>query len=147
MVPKIKSHVKDTNDFINKIESQKKLPENAIIGTLDVTALYTNIPNDEGLRTILKKLVDTRGPNVQPKNQSLVDLAELVLTRNNIEFNGKHYHQISGTAMGTKLAPSYANLFMEKLEEDLLSKSQYKPKYGFDILMTFSSCGHMVKTN
>ena len=29
----------------------------------------------------------------------------------------KHYHQVSGTAVGTKLAPSYANLFMTKFEE------------------------------
>jgi hypothetical protein len=31
-------------------------------------------------------------------------------------FTGDHYLQVSGTAMGTKMAPSYANIFMGKLE-------------------------------
>ena len=39
------------------------------------------------------------------------------MTNNHFEFNGTFYHQVSGTAKGTKLAPSYANLFMTKFEE------------------------------
>ncbi len=37
------------------------------------------------------------------------------------------YQQIRGTAMGTRTAPSYANLFMANLEEELLSKYPTKP--------------------
>ena len=40
----------------------------------------------------------------------------LVLTKNNFQFNGKHYLQINGTAMGTRVAPTYANLFMADFE-------------------------------
>jgi hypothetical protein len=36
---------------------------------------------------------------------------------NNFTFDGNHYLQINGTAMGTKMAPSYANIFMGDLEE------------------------------
>ena len=42
-------------------------------------------------------------------------------------FNGEHYLQISGTAMGTKMAPSYANIFMGRLERRLLYYSPTKP--------------------
>ena len=31
---------------------------------------------------------------------------------NNFDFAGKHYLQVGGTAMGTKVAPSFANTFM-----------------------------------
>jgi hypothetical protein len=41
----------------------------------------------------------------------------VVLRKNNITFNGDHYLQINGTAMGTKMAPSYANIFMCKFEK------------------------------
>ena len=41
-----------------------------------------------------------------------------IITNNYFDFNGKHYHQKSGTAMGTKLAPSYDNLFITKFEQD-----------------------------
>jgi hypothetical protein len=33
---------------------------------------------------------------------------ELILTKNNFDFNGDHFLQVGGTAMGTKMAPSYA---------------------------------------
>ena len=41
-----------------------------------------------------------------------------IVLRNNL-FE-KYYLQIQGTAMGTKMAPAYANLFMGKLEESLI---------------------------
>ena len=46
---------------------------------------------------------------------------------NNFEFNGKHFLQIQGTAMGTKMAPSYANIFMGRLEKQLLKSVDLKP--------------------
>ena len=44
IVNKIKSHIKDTTDFINKIETITDLPENTILVTMDVKSLFTNIP-------------------------------------------------------------------------------------------------------
>nr|KAG5702109.1 hypothetical protein BaRGS_010375 [Batillaria attramentaria] len=41
---------------------------------------------------------------------------KLVLTLNTFEFNGEIFSQISGVAMGTKMGPSYACLFMGYLE-------------------------------
>ena len=35
----------------------------------------------------------------------------MILTMNNFSFNDNHYLQIRGTAVGTNMAPSYANLF------------------------------------
>ena len=51
--------------------------------------------------------------------QILVKLLTLILKRNTFEFNVKHNLQIQGTAMGTKMTPSYANIFMGKLEKQL----------------------------
>ena len=43
-----KSYLKDTKDFLLKLSRFKTLPENAILVTMDVTSLYTNIDHDEG---------------------------------------------------------------------------------------------------
>jgi hypothetical protein len=51
----------------------------------------------------------------------------MVLKKNNFTFNGDHYLQINGTAMGTKMAPSYANTFMEIFEKKLLESSIERP--------------------
>ena len=64
--------------------------------------------------------------------EDIVDLAKFVLTSpgevgSPLVFNGKHYLQTRGTAIGTKMAPSYANIFMDKLEREILDGSPAKP--------------------
>ena len=41
----------------------------------------------------------------------------MVLSMNNFQFNGEHFLQISGTAMGTKTAVAYANTSMSDFED------------------------------
>jgi hypothetical protein len=50
---------------------------------------------------------------------------------NNFTFDGNHYLQINGTAMGTKMAPSYANIFMGDQEERLFLSSLKQPLSWF----------------
>ena len=54
-------------------------------------------------------------------------MAEFVLTNNVFEFDNICKKQISGTAMGTKFAPPYACIFMDKLETDFLQGETLKP--------------------
>ena len=96
------------------------------MGTLDVTSLYTNIPNTEGINCIKEILEQERNRHEKPSNESLLNLLEVVLTKNNFQFNGEHFLQIGGTAMGTRVAPTYANLFMRSLETEILEKSDEK---------------------
>ena len=61
---------------------------------------------------------------------------------NNFSFNDKHYLQTHGTAMGTRMAPSYANLFLAKFETDALSRAPFQPfiwwRYIDDIFMIWT---------
>ncbi len=116
VLPKIPSFIKDTTHFLKLIEDLGDIPENCFMATLDVSALYTNIPQHEGIQACREALDITRDHEVPPLNSSLEHLLKLVLSTNNFEFDGTHYTQISGTAMGTKVAPSYANIFMAKFE-------------------------------
>jgi len=84
---------------------------------LDVSSLYTNIPNEEGIIACSRSLDAKRSDDSKPTNKSLVELLRLVLYKNNFEFNKKHYLQVGGTAMGTRVAPSFANLFMSHFED------------------------------
>ena len=47
----------------------------------------------------------------------LIDFLRIVLRNYWFNFNGRHFHQIAGTAMGTKLASSCAHLFMSHFED------------------------------
>ena len=47
-------------------------------------------------------------------------MAEFVLTNNYFGFGSEVFHQLKGTAIGTKFAPPYACIFMDKLEKEML---------------------------
>ena len=52
IVKQISSYVKDTNNFINKINAVKIVLKNSYLATMDVRSLYTNIPNAEGISAL-----------------------------------------------------------------------------------------------
>ena len=54
-------------------------------------------------------------------------MLSLILKENSFQFNGKNYLQIHGTAMGTKMAVAFANIFMANIETQILSNSVAKP--------------------
>ena len=50
-----------------------------------------------------------------------------MLTKNIFEHNKRFFKQKQGTAIGTKMAPPYAILFMDELEQNILEGSVHKP--------------------
>ena len=116
------SYIRDTGDFILKLQGINNLMGNEILLTIDVSALYTNIPNDEDTMAVLRTLRTTIPSDTQPSNLSLVELS-----LNNFQFDGKNYLQISGTAMGTRVAPSHANIFMSNFEEKYVYTYDLQP--------------------
>lgn len=48
---------------------------------------------------------------------TITTLLKTVLEMNNFQFNGQHYLEIGGTAMGTRVAPTFANQFMVHFED------------------------------
>ena len=108
------------------------IPGGAIIctGSMDVVGLYPHISHDEGLqsmRSILNEYNRNIGIDGQLPVEDLIDLAELILKNNYFEFEDKIYHEILGTAIGTNFAPSFANMFLSKLEERMISEYHQDP--------------------
>ena len=124
-VPKTKSYVRDTQHFISRIKQLGHIPENALLVTLAVGSLSTNIPNHEGLLAVAEHL--RSDPDKQKIGPHLIILLKLVLHSMSFCFNGDHYLQIGGTAMGTAADPNYANLFMDRFETKALSNWPLKP--------------------
>ena len=146
LVPEIKSYIKDTNDFLNKLGQMGELPEGSILCTIDVVGLYPHIPHSEGLEALKEALSNSEGQSESERERSLnedvLSFAELVLKSNNFEFNGRHYLQKRGTAIGTRMAPSYANIFMDRLERRLIQNAEVKPliwwRYIDDIFIVWT---------
>ena len=114
------SYLKDSTDFINFIE-KPKLPKNAILASMDVTSLYTNMPQEEGITTVCKAFEYFYLNHLPIPTKFLRQMLCL------IQFNGRRYLQTHGTAMGTKMAVAFAYVFMAKIEKGIISKSKIKP--------------------
>ena len=86
----------------------------------------------------MRKALDAREDKTV-STDSLIDIAECVLKNNIFEHNTLFYKQLRGTAIGTKMAPPYAIIFMGDLEEKLLKDYDEKPlawwRYIDDIFM------------
>ena len=120
------SYNRDTTDFINKLRRLPILPPGSLQVTLDVSSLYTNILHDEGIEAC-EEYLNSRESQAPP-TADICHLIQLILSMNLFVFNEKYYLQIHGTAMGTRMAPSYANLFLGKLERKFLATQNRIPR-------------------
>ena len=82
------------------------------------------VPHEEGIETMTEYLKTRENKTVS--TNSLCNLGSIVL-KNYFELSSKIYHQKLGTAIGTKFAPPYANLFMAVLEKRIFENSGYHP--------------------
>ena len=139
-VKKLKSYVKDTTGFIKKIEAIDHVSDDFYLVSLDVRSLYTNIPHKEGIEAVKQKLKKSK-PSISIK--VILTFLKLILTPNNFVFNGINYLQKKRCAMGTKCAPSYANIFMGWFEEKFIfslptNLSDFYLRFTDDILLIWN---------
>ena len=116
MVHNLKSYIEDTTDFLTKLETIKKVPEGAILVTMDVTSLYTNIPHNEGINAAT--LACEENDSIPTSTRVITKFLSLILNLNNFTFADENILQIKGCSMGSKCWCSYANVFMRKFVKD-----------------------------
>ena len=117
LINNIPSFIQDSPDFLRTLDTlnqSNQICDTDILVTIDVSSLYTNIKQEDGIeamRTALNKRDDKTIPT-----EYLLQLLELVLKGNIFEFGNQLYQQLVGTAMGTPSAPTYATVFMAELD-------------------------------
>ena len=116
MATKVKSYVRDEFDFLNNVP--RHIDFDSTLVTIDVTTLYTNIPNDLAIEAIgywvdnlPESLIDTRFTK-----DFICEGISIFLENNYFIFDGEFYRQLRGLAMGTKVAVILAILTMGFLE-------------------------------
>jgi hypothetical protein len=87
--------------------------------------MYTNIDIKDGLKAVFNSF--KANPNPSRPDLEILEPLKLCLENNDFKFNGKWFLQISGTAMGKKFAPSYANIFMAEWEKAAFNSCQLLP--------------------
>lgn len=128
--------LRDRLPLISSLE-HTTCPPGFVLLTADVTSLYPSIDTNLGVKTVIDFLTHLRlnpllypdysGPPISVSTiNALKKALPLVLNNNIICFDGALYLQIKGTAMGSSLAPSYAQLFLFARERELVLSAKHK---------------------
>ena len=105
-----------------------KIHQDTILVSMDVVSLYTNIPQEEGITTVCRAYDTFHNNNPPIPTKYLREMLDLILKENSFQFNGENYLQTHGTAMGTKMAVAFANIFMAEFETKNLNQRHLR--YG-----------------
>jgi hypothetical protein len=121
VLPRLDTVCTSSRHFIRDVHNLR-VPTGNIILCADVASLYPSIPIDFGLAAIRNtcECLTCFPPHVL---NALLDLLSWVLHNNFCTFNGTVYHQIKGTAMGTPVAVSYANIVLYDMEHPILTRA------------------------
>ena len=97
--------VKETTHFVKIIRNTLVVPQNNYLLTLNMTSLYVNICIPTQIQAAQEALDKFRPqPGVKSTNKSLIQLLEMVLTKNNFQFINQHDLQINRFAVSTSVA-------------------------------------------
>ncbi|XP_056411824.1 uncharacterized protein LOC130355563 isoform X2 [Hyla sarda] len=110
LVTALPSYLRDSLHLMQMIKDIQ-IPKGTLLVTCDVESLYSNIGHQDGICAITYYLEQQVNRDIQ-FDSFLITLLDFVLHHNFFTFDNKFFLQISGTAMGARCAPSYANLFM-----------------------------------
>ena len=109
--------LKDTTELLNILQSEnmcEKIPKhskNIIIVTADIEALYPNIDINRGIQNIQLDLEEIIW-ETEAKQTLLLKGLHIILTKGFMTFDKTVKGQNNGTAMGSPMAPPYANIFI-----------------------------------
>ena len=136
--PLVPSYIKDSTHKLNLLLGMKLAPGDLLV-TIDVNSLNTNIPHNEDISAINRSLEEIE---TDPLKRFDMQTSRFNPHKNNFTFHSNMYIQNYDTAMGIKMAPAYANIFMKYLEQGLIATSPKKLKMWWrfidDILMIWS---------
>ena len=104
------SILKDTFDFVNRLKATTL--SSAFIVSVDVSSLFTNVPLQDTIDIILKKVYDDNEVATTILRDEMKLLLYLYTSKSCFLFNNTLYEQIDGISMGSSLGPVMANIFM-----------------------------------
>ena len=67
------------------------MPKNAFLVPMDVTSLYTNIPQEEGINIVCNAYENFHDQKPPIATNFLREMLSLILKENSFQFNGKDY--------------------------------------------------------
>ena len=108
---------------------EERVEADETLVSFDVTSLFTNVPTDEAVEVIHRKLMEEDLVERTPLSpQRIAELLQLCLKSTYFSYNGEFYEQRQGAAMGSPVSAVVANLYMEFFEVLTLESAPERPR-------------------
>ena len=109
--------LKNTMDMVEVFEDVV-VDEDEVLVSFDVKSLFTSIPVEEAIEICKGRLLEDSSleERTDLSVDTIVNLLRFCLTSMSFQFDGKHYQQTNGVAMGSPVSPVVADIFMIDLE-------------------------------
>ena len=113
--------LQSTENFIDAIKTVQ-IPNNHRLVSFDVKSLFTSIPLQLALDCTGTLLQETADDTPLPlPNDKIMDLLKLCLESTFFQYNGRHYKQLHGTAMGSPVSVVVAEIVVQHIEKRALA--------------------------
>ena len=131
LLPFVPAHLKNTTQFLEQLSEHYPggFEPGTILFSIDVTNLYGSIPITEAIDSTMD-LLNHHRDHVNTFGLDFTDIRKLLehcLTNNFVRFGQKYYRQTEGIAMGSRVAPPLAIVFMHALESMFLATPRAQP--------------------
>ena len=105
--------LQSTDNFIDAIKTIQ-IPDDYKLVSFDVKSLFTSIPLQLAL-DCTENAIKNSTVELPLPTDDIMDLLNLCLTSTYFQYNGKHYKQLHGTAMGSPVSVVVAEIVMQNI--------------------------------
>uniref|UniRef100_A0A7I4YC46 Reverse transcriptase domain-containing protein n=1 Tax=Haemonchus contortus TaxID=6289 RepID=A0A7I4YC46_HAECO len=119
----VPAHLSNTRRFLDQLR-ETRFRRNHVIESFDVTSLYTNESNGDALQAT-HELLNEHAGSINMCGLSVSHVMTLVkecLDCSIFRWSGQYFRQVRGLAMGQRLAPVLAIVYMSKIERPVLDR-------------------------
>ncbi|XP_050398199.1 uncharacterized protein LOC126816066 [Patella vulgata] len=123
------SFIKDSGEFCEKLQN---IPNPGRMVSYDVVDLFTNVPREEALK-ILRKRIDSLDNPLETylSTDNIILLLKQCISSTYFSWGDDFYEQTNGLPMGSPLSPLISEIFLTDLEEKALQTSTVTPTCFF----------------
>ncbi|XP_050510523.1 uncharacterized protein LOC126887180 [Diabrotica virgifera virgifera] len=130
--------VLNSRQLVEKLQLVNLNP-NIVMLSFDVSNLFTSVPKNESISLVNSLLLNNSVTS--NTTSSIINILKICLSQDYFVFNNNFYQQPDGLAMGSCLSPFLADVFMDHLESNHITKNPeilHWFRYVDDILVLIS---------